>query len=210
MENLPAWPDIVFTKDNLKIEHTMLPSKNKNDGYISTVKTWIDVRLEYYHDIVEATEIIQMGLENADEFLKLKNLSDSDVTKLKKQCEEFDTSMDEIASKIIKHKSENFTKKFPQIGQGAKENIKEEFNRLTKYIQNCQKVVKVETARIISEKEKLEAKPIPTQAPAAQASGGVTVVEVSQDPMTSYNPMIWKDCKLTMKSNWLEYIDWKR
>ena len=133
MENLPAWPDIVFTEDNLKIEHTMLPSKNKNDGYISTVKTWIDVRLEYYHDIVEATEIIQMGLENADEFLKLKNLSDSDVTKLKKQCGEFDTSMDEIASKIIKHKSENFTKKFPQIGQEAKENIKEEFNRLTKY-----------------------------------------------------------------------------
>ena len=210
MENLPTWPDTIFSEETLKMEHTGLPSKNQNDGYISKVKTWIDVRLEYYHDIVEATEIIQMGLENADEFLKLKNLSDSDVTKLKKQCEEFDTSMDEIASKIIKHKSENFTKKFPQIGQGAKENIKEEFNRLTKYIQNCQKVIKVETARILSEKEKQEAKPIPTQAPAAQASGGTTVIEVSRDPMNSYNPMIWKDCKLTLKTDWIEYLDWKR
>ena len=69
MENLPAWPDIVFTEDNLTIEHTMLSSKNKNDGYISTVKTWTDVRLGYYHDIMEAQEIVQMCLENADEFL---------------------------------------------------------------------------------------------------------------------------------------------
>ena len=28
--------------------------------------------------------------------------------------------------------------------------------------------------------------------------------------MNSYNPMMWKDCKLTMKTNWIEYIDWKR
>ena len=69
MENLPAWPDIVFNEDNLKIEHTMLSSNNKNDGYISRVKKWIDIRLEYYHDIVEATEIKQMGLENAQEFI---------------------------------------------------------------------------------------------------------------------------------------------
>ena len=199
--DLPNWPDTVFNEDNLKIEHTMLSSNNKNDGYISTVKKWADVRLECYHDILEATEVIQMGLENADEFLKLKNLSDADVIKLKKQCGDFDTSMDGIAAKIIKHKSENFTKKFPQIGHGAKENIKEEFNRLTKYIQNCQKVMKMETARIIGEKEKQEAKPTPTQAPAAQASGGPTVIEVSRDPMNSYNPMIWKDCKLMQKTD---------
>ena len=28
--------------------------------------------------------------------------------------------------------------------------------------------------------------------------------------MNSYNPMIWKDYKLTMKTNWIDYIDWKR
>ena len=139
MENLPAWPDTIFSEETLKMEHTGLPSKNANDGYITKVTHWIDARLENYHDIVEATEIVQMGLENANEFLKFKTLSDSGVTKLKKQCEEYDTEMDNIASKIIKYKSENFTKKYPQIGQGAKENIKEEFLRLTKYIQNCQK-----------------------------------------------------------------------
>ena len=210
MENLPAWPDTIFSDETLKMEHTGLPSKNVNDGYITKVKHWIDARLENYHDIVEATEIVQMGLENANEFLKFKTLSDSGVTKLKKQCEEYDTEMDNIALKIIKYKSENFTKKYPNIGQAAKENIKEEFQRLTKYIQQSQKIIHSEMSRIISEKEKQEEKPATTQAPAAQASGGVTVVEVSRDPMNSYNPMIWKDCKLTMKTNWIEYIDWKR
>ena len=95
-----------------------------------------------------------MGLENANEFLKFKTLSEPGVTKLKKQCEDYDTRMDEIASKIIKYKSENFTKKYPQIGQGAKENIREEFQRLTKYIQLNQKIIHAEMARIISEKEK--------------------------------------------------------
>ena len=28
--------------------------------------------------------------------------------------------------------------------------------------------------------------------------------------MNSYNPMMWKDCKLTMKTDWIEYIYWKR
>ena len=131
MENLPAWPDTIFSDATLKMEHTGLPSKNANDGYITKVKNWIDARLENYHDIVEATEIVQMGIENANEFLKFKTLSDSGVTKLKKQCEEYDTKMDNIASKIIKYKSENFTKKYPQIDQGAVENIREEDSQST-------------------------------------------------------------------------------
>ena len=53
-------------------------------------------------------------------------------------------------------------------------------------------------------------KPATTEAPAAQSSGGATVVEVQHDPMNSYNPMMWKDCKLTMKTDWIKYIDWKR
>ena len=28
--------------------------------------------------------------------------------------------------------------------------------------------------------------------------------------MNSYNPLIWKDCKLTMQTTWIQYIDWKR
>ena len=182
------------------MEHTGLPSKNKNDRYKSTVSQWKKDRLENYHNIEEATEIVQMGLENANEFLKYKTLSEPRVTKLKKQCEDHNTRMDEIASNLIKYKSENFTKKYPQIGQGAKENIREEFQRLTKYIQLNQKVIHAEMARILDEKEKQEVKPAATQAPAAQASGGATVVEVTHDPMNSYNPLIWKDCKLTMKT----------
>ena len=52
-----------------------------------------------------------MGLENANEFLKYKTLSEPKVIKLKKQCEDHDTRMDEIASDLIKYKSEHFTKK---------------------------------------------------------------------------------------------------
>ena len=85
MENLPAWPDTIFSDDSiLEMEHTGLPSQNKNNGYKSSVSQWKKDRLENYHDIENATEIVQMGLENANEFLKFQTLSEPGVTKLKK------------------------------------------------------------------------------------------------------------------------------
>ena len=129
---------------------------------------------------------------------------------MKKQCDDHDNSMDDTKADLIKYKSKNFTRKHPQLGEAAKENIREEFHRLTKFIQGLKQAIHAEMFRILDEKEKQEVKPAVAQAPAAQASGSTTKVEVSYDPMSSYNPMIWKDCKLTMKSNWLEYIDWKR
>ena len=119
-------------------------------------------------------------------------------------------SMDDTKAELIKYKSENFTRKHPQLGEAAKENIREEFQRLTKFIQGLKQKIHAEMFRILEEKEKQEGKPAAAQAATAQASGSTTKVEVSYDPMSSYNPMIWKDCKLTHNSNWLEYIDWKR
>ena len=150
-----------------------------------------------------------MGLENATKFLKYKTLSEPRVLKLNKQCEDYDNRMDKITSDLITYRSTNFIKKY-SLSPGAKENIKEEFQRLTKHIKLNQKCIHSELARILEEKGKQEVKPVPIEAPAAQPSGGTTVVEVQHDPMNSYNPMMWKDCKLTMKTNWIDYIDWKR
>ena len=73
--------------------------------------------------------------------------------------------------------------------------------------QNC---VNSELAKILADKEKAE-KPAPTAAPAVQPSGsGTSVIQVEHNPMNSYNPLIWKDCKLTMKTTWIQYMDWKR
>ena len=124
MDNLPAWPDTVFSDDSiLEAEKTGLPSRAKTEEFKSTVSQWIKDREETLHDIEAATEIVQMGLENANEFLKYKTLSEPRVTKLNKQCEDYDSRMDEIASELIKYKSTNFIKKY-SLSQGAKDNIK--------------------------------------------------------------------------------------
>ena len=73
-----------------------------------------------------------------------------------------------------------------------------------------QKCVHSELVMILEEKEKQEVKPMPTDAPAVQPLGSGRSIEIEHDPMNSYNPMMWKDCKLTMKTTWIEYIDWKR
>merc|ERR1711954_199639 len=28
--------------------------------------------------------------------------------------------------------------------------------------------------------------------------------------MNSYNSLVWKDCKLTMQTTWIQYLNWKR
>ena len=128
---------------------------------------------------------------------------------MKAQCEAHDTSMDSIKADLFKYKSDNFTKKHPELGEAARLNLREEFLRLTKYIQVLKTVIHAEMFRILEVKEK-EEKPVVAQGATAQASGGTTKVEVSYDPMSTYNPMIWKDCKLTEKTTWLEYQDWMR
>ena len=185
MENLPTWPDTVFLENSiLEMDKTGLPSQAKTKEFKSTVSQWKKDREETLHDIEAATEIVQMGLENATEFLKYKTLSEPRVLKLKKQCEDHDNRMDEITSDLITYRSTNFIKKY-SLSPGAKENIKEEFQRLTKHIKLNQKCIHSELARILEEKEKQEVKPVTTEAPAAQPSGSATVVEVQHDPMNS-------------------------
>ena len=71
MENLPAWLDTVFLDDSIsEMDKTGLPSQNKTKEFKSTVTQWKKDREDTLHDIEAATEIVQVGLENANEFLK--------------------------------------------------------------------------------------------------------------------------------------------
>ena len=71
MDNLPAWPDTVFLEPTiLEAENTGLPSQAETKRYKTTVSQWIKDREETLHDIEATIEIVQMGLENANEFLK--------------------------------------------------------------------------------------------------------------------------------------------
>ena len=66
-------------------------------------------------------------------------------------------------------------------------------------------------AKILKEKAAKKEKPAPAPAPTVQPSGsGTLVYEMEHNPMNSYNKSDWKDCKLTMQSMWIEYLDWKR
>ena len=69
MENLPAWPDTIFLEDSiLEMDKTGLPLQAKNKEFKSTVCQWKKDRETTLHDIESATEIVQIGLENAKEF----------------------------------------------------------------------------------------------------------------------------------------------
>ena len=88
MEDLPAWPASVFEdKTTLEMTRTGL-AITKNKEFISTVKKWIDKREAILHDINIATEIVQMGLVSAKEFLDCWTLTDLRVIILKTQCKE--------------------------------------------------------------------------------------------------------------------------
>ena len=93
MDNLPAWPDTVFSDDSiLEAEKTGLPSQAKTEEFKSTVSQWKKDREETLHDIETASEIVKMGLKNATEFLKYKTLSEPRVIILKNKrlCVNFD------------------------------------------------------------------------------------------------------------------------
>ena len=96
------------------------------------------------------------------------------------------------------------------LGIAAKEYVKEEFKRITDHMRYHQKSVNSELAKILKDKEEKETKPAPTTTPVVQPSGSGTSIQVEHDPMNSYNKADWKDCKLTMQTTWIQYLDWKR
>ena len=178
--SLPEWPDSVFKDGDdsyFELNHTGLPSANKNNAYRTEVKNWKTHRQSLYYEIIEATDIVQSGLDDANEFLKFKHLDEPRMNQMKDQCAEHDKSLDKIKADLFKYKSDNFTKKHPELGEAARLNIREEFLRLTKYIQVLKTVIHAEMFRILEVKEK-EEKPAVTQGATAQASGGTTKVEV--------------------------------
>ena len=107
------------------------------------------------------------------------------------------------SDELLTYKSEKFMKAYP-LGAGAKEYIKEEFKRISTHMRGHQKCVNSELAKILADKEK-EEKPAPTAAPAVQPSGSGTSIQIEHDPMNSYNPLKWMDCKLTMETTWIIY-----
>ena len=120
MENLPAWPDTVLVEESiLEMDKTGLPTQVKNKEFKSTVCQWKQDREATLYDIENATEIVQVGLENAKEFLDCKTLSDPRVEILKKQCEDHDNKMAKITEDLLTYKTKEFMKKYP-LGVGAK------------------------------------------------------------------------------------------
>ena len=150
------------------------------------------------YDIESATEIVEESLESAKEFFECKTLTESRVNALKTQCEDHSAKMAKKADELLTYKTEKLMKVY-LLGTGAKEYVKEEFKRITTHMRSHQKCVNSELAKILEDKEK-EEKPAPTAAPAVQPSGSGTSIQIEHDPMNSYNPLIWKDCKLTMKT----------
>ena len=55
-------------------------------------------------------------------------------------------------------------------------------------------------------KEK-EAKPTPVVQPTGSRP---PIYEVEHNSMNNYHKSDWNDCKLTMKSTWIQYLEWKR
>ena len=123
------------------------------------------------------------------------------VNALKTQCKDHSVKMDNKSDELLTYKSEHFMKAYP-LGAGAKEYIKEEFKRISTHMRGHQKCVNSELAKILEDKEK-EEKPAPMAAPTVQPSGSGTSIQIEHDQMNSYNPLIWKDCKLTMKTTWI-------
>ena len=96
MEDLPAWPAAVF-KDPTTLEMTRTGlTITQNKAFAATVKKWRDKAEDILHDIDNATEIVQMELASAREFLDCQTLTDSRVNLLKTQCKEHSKSMSEI------------------------------------------------------------------------------------------------------------------
>ena len=65
-------------------------------------------------------------------------------------------------------------------------------------------------AKILKELQEAQAKePKPT--PAVQPSGsGTHVYEMEYNPMNNYHKSDRNEYKLTMKSTWIQYLEWKR
>ena len=88
MEDLPAWPASVF-EDPTTLEMTRTGlAITKNKEFTATVKKWRDKAKVILHDIGNATEVVQMELTSAREFLNCQTMTDSREDQLKTQCKE--------------------------------------------------------------------------------------------------------------------------
>ena len=111
--------------------------------------------------------------------------------------------------KVNNIKLKDFLKSYT-LSEAAKTYLKEEFKQFTNHILAVQKAVNTEMAAILKEWQEEKAKenePIP----AVQPFGTRTrVYEMEYIPMNNYNKSDWNEYRLTMKSTWIQYIDWNR
>ena len=98
------------------------------------------------------------------------------------------------------------------MDKNAKTAVKDEFKKFNDYIMIVQKHVNNELVGLMqslaeSNKEENENKPTPeVRTPLTESQ----IVETKYNPMTNYNKSYRNDYRLTMKSTWIEYKDWKR
>ena len=85
------------------------------------------------YDIENATEIVQEGLESAKEFLECKTLTESRMQILQTQCKDHSNKMAKKSDDLLTYKTKEFLKSYP-LGEGAKNYVKEEFQRITKHM----------------------------------------------------------------------------
>ena len=125
MEDLPAWPASVF-KDPTTLEMTRTGlAITKNKEFTATVKKWREKAKVILHDIYNATEVVQMELTSAREFLHCQTLTDSRVNLLKTQCKEHSKAMSDKWKELFNQKTNEFMKVYSLSLEG-KTYVKEE------------------------------------------------------------------------------------
>ena len=150
MEDLPTWPASVFDDSTtLEMERTGL-AVTKSKEFISTIKKWRTETECIKLDIYNATEVVQMDLMSAREFLNVQTLTEPRAKELKSQCEEHLKTMLETWKKVNNFKLREFLKTY-NLSEEAKGYIKEEFKQFNNHILLHQKVINAEMAKILKE-----------------------------------------------------------
>ena len=160
-------------------------------------------------DIETETENVSFDLLSAREFLNAQTLMEARAAELKTACENHSKMILGKMKKVNNIKLKDFMKTYT-LSEATKEYVREEFEYFNNYIMIIQKAVSNELAGIMKgwqeEKDK-ENKPTPTVQPSGTES---RVFEMEYNPMNNYKKSEWNEYRLTMKSIWIQYIDWKR
>ena len=173
------------------------------------VKKWREEAENIMMDVETETENVSFDLLSAREFLKAQTYTEIRVAELKTACDGHSKRMLSIMKQVNNTKLKEFMKAYA-LSETAKVYVKDEFRKFNNHIMMIQKHVNNDLAGIMKdweEAKKKEDKPTPAIKPLGTET---RVLETEYNPMNNYNKSKWNEHRLTMKSTWIQYIDWKR